>query len=281
MKTILCISVLVAAVAAGTARADGLPVLGVDVGPMGIPAPGAQERYAAVPVGRDTLVARLARGGRADRFRVVRGRLGIPVVAYDGSAAGFSGDGRSLVLLVPRVGFPRATTGLAILDTRTLRIRKRVTLRGDFSFDARSPDGRWVYLIRYTAPDDPLRYEVRVLDIATGRLLPGAIVDPREPDEAMTGRPLTRSTSTDGRWAYTLYEGALYPFVHALDTVGRSARCIDLDFLHGRRDLWAMRFSPSVNGTLAIRSGKRTVAIVDTRAFVGRRPAADSAARQR
>ena len=46
----------------------------------------------------------------------------------------------------------------------------------------------------------------------------------------MRGQPLTRATSPDGRWAYTLYDGAgKEPFIHALDTSTRSARCIDLD----------------------------------------------------
>jgi hypothetical protein len=81
----------------------------------------------------------------------------------------------------------------------------------------------------------------------------------------MNGNPLTRATSPDGRWAYTLYEGTEHPFVHALDTANRSARCIDLDWLHGHRDLWGMRFVVSPDGEeLRVRSGERTVAVVDT-----------------
>ena len=131
-----------------------------------------------------------------------------------------------------------------------------------------SPDAKWLYLIQYTSPDDPLQYRVRALDSATGELEPKPIVDPREPGEAMNGHPLTRAMSPDGRWAYTFYEGTEHPFVHALDTVGRSARCIDLDWLHGRKDLWALRFSMSDDGReLSLRSGDKTVALVDTRTF--------------
>jgi hypothetical protein len=54
-------------------------------------------------------------------------------------------------------------------------------------------------------------------------------VDPREPDEEMYGVPVTRASSPDGRWAYTLYDSPKHPFVHALDTSGRTAACIDLD----------------------------------------------------
>ena len=128
-----------------------------------------------------------------------------------------------------------------------------------------SPDGRWLYLIQYTSPDDPLQYRVRALDSRSGRLDPKPIVDPREPGEAMNGHPLTRATSPDGRWAYTLYDGTEHPFVHALDTANRSARCIDLDWLHGRKDLWAMRFAVSPDGgELRVHSGEKTVALVDT-----------------
>ena len=277
MKATVCLLVALAGLVASSARADGLPVLGIDVGAIGVAAPGATDRFVAVPVGSDTVVARVDRAsGRVRSSRILRGRLTIPAVAYDGSAAGLSAKGSRLVLIVPRQAFPRAETPFAIVDTRDLRIRKRLTLRGDFSFDASSPDGRWIYLIHYTTPDDPLQYEVRALDTTTGTLLPGAIVDPREPDEQMAGRPLTRATSRDGRWAYTLYDGASYPFVHALDTVGRSARCIDLDWLRGRKDLARLRLAVSPDSrTLGVRAGRRTVATIDTRTFFARRPAFD------
>ena len=241
----------------------------VDVGAEGVTAPAARDRFVALPVGKNTLVARIERGsGSVRSTRTLPGHLTIPAVAYDGSAAGLSADGLSLVLIVPRPSFPRAKTSFAILETGRLTIRSRLTLDGDFSFDAMSPDARWLYLIQYTSPDDPLQYRVRALDSVTGRLLPKPIVDPREPGEAMNGNPLTRATSPDGRWAYTLYDGTEHPFVHALDTTGRSARCIDLDWLHGRKDLWQLRFSMSDDGReLSVRSGKKTVAVVDTRTF--------------
>jgi hypothetical protein len=52
------------------------------------------------------------------------------------------------------------------------------------------------------------------------------------------GLPITREASSGARWAYTLYDGAGgHPFVHALETTGRTAACIDLDALTGRNDL--------------------------------------------
>ena len=44
-------------------------------------------------------------------------------------------------------------TTFAVVDTRRLAVRRHLALRGDFSFDAISPDGRTMYLIEYSARD--------------------------------------------------------------------------------------------------------------------------------
>ncbi len=84
----------------------------------------------------------------------------------------------------------------------------------------------------------------------------------------MRGRPLTRASSADGRWAYTLYDGAgKTPFVHALDTSRRSAHCIDLEMLAGI-DLSGLHLRLNgVAGTLTVTNNRRPVAVVDTRSF--------------
>jgi hypothetical protein len=85
----------------------------------------------------------------------------------------------------------------------------------------------------------------------------------------MQGLPITRVTSPDGRWAYTLYDGAgKHPFVHALDTAVRRAVCIDLHALGGRKDLYALRLAVGAGGgTLTVRDGARPLAVVDTASF--------------
>jgi hypothetical protein len=191
------------------ALADGLPVLGVDVGSSGVTVPGSPDRYVTVSQGRLTLVERIARdGGRVLGMARVVGNFTIPAVAYDASASGLSADGRTLVLIEPRVVFPRHVTRFALLDARTLRVRNTVTLRGDFSFDAVSPHGKTMFLVNYTSPIDPTRYSVRAYDLHTSTLLPHAIRDPAERTDAMRGSPITRVMSTNDRWAYTLYDGA-------------------------------------------------------------------------
>jgi hypothetical protein len=142
-----------------------------------------------------------------------------------------------------------------------------VTLRGDFSFDAISPDGRWAYLIHYLSPRNPTDYEVRAFDVEKQRLVPGPIVDPDEPGERMNGIPLSRATSPDGRWAYTLYTGK-ETFVHALDTTNRTAVCVDLPRFATRRIL-AAATGLSLDGDrqLVVTADGRPIALIDTRTF--------------
>jgi hypothetical protein len=262
----VAITLLTAGILVPAAHADGLPVLGVDVGTDGVEAGGI--RYVTLPAPHRTLVEQIALpDGRVVRFRYLPGRFTIPAVAYDGSADGLSADGKTLVLIQPRARFPRRTTRLAVLGTQRLQLRETVRLPGDYSFDAISPDGRTIYLIHYLSADDPTVYEVRAYDLARGRLLPNPIVDPYESGEEMRGNPVTRKSSRDRRWAYTLYDGGgAEPFVHALDTVGRTARCIDLDLLAGRRDLNRLRLR-LVGAVLAVTAADEAVARIDTRTF--------------
>ena len=265
-------------IAPGRADGDGLPVSGIDAGPSGVTTAGAPARWVALPAGRDTLVARVRRaGGEVLRSRVLRGSFTIPVVALDGSPSGLSADRRTLVLIRPRPAFPRARTRFAVLGARRLELRRTVTLDGDFSFDALSPDGATLYLVQYTSRSDPTRYRVRAFDLRRGRLLRAPIVDPREPDERMRGFPITRATSPDGRWAYTLYDGAGgHPFVHALDTTDGEAACIDLDALTGRQDLAGLTLALGGDGrALTVRDFRGPVLVVDRATFRVRKPGAE------
>src|SRR5262245_3427664 len=153
------------------------------------------------------------------RWTVIPGlSLGIPVVAYDQTTGGLSHDRRTLILASypGPVGVP-GTTMFAVFDTHRFRITRQITLRGSFSYDALAPDASTLYLIEYTSAQNVNRYRVRAYDLRRGRLLPGAIVDRREPAEAMQGQPMARAESASGQWVYTLYDrpgGS--PFIHAL-----------------------------------------------------------------
>jgi len=196
------------------------------------------------------------------------GTFTIPAVAYDGSAGGISGDGRTLVLIKPRDSFPRAETTFAVIDAPQLKSQGLIKLQGDFSFDAISPEGALLYLVQYTSAVDPTRYSVRSYDLAAGRLIAAPVVDPHERDEKMRGQPLTRAADQRGRWAYTLYGGAgKTPFIHALDTRRSTARCIDLDTLAGT-DLSNLRLKvDDSNHAVEVMRGRTRILTVDRRSF--------------
>jgi hypothetical protein len=282
MKRSTILVLLLFALAAPAARADGLPVLGVDVGPTGVASLAGHARYLTLSAGRNTMLERVdARNGHVLVWSLLRGSWTIPAVAYDYSASGLSADGKRLVLIEPRAGFPRARTRLLVLDTSRLWLKpvRTIDLNGDFSFDALSPRGRLMYLIHYTSPTDPTVYEVRRVDLSTGALAAKAVTDPEEHGVKMGGRPLERVESRDGRWAYTLYDGNGSPFVHALDTSTSSAHCIDLAMLK-HRQYWMMslRLDRSGRELLLVRKQVPQVAI-DLRTFTTAEPAPPAGAK--
>jgi hypothetical protein len=221
----LAVAVTAACVMAGIATAGG-PTPGVQMGWDGVTSANRDFRFVAVTSARDTVVQKIAtKGGRVTRHASLTGLFGVPIVAWDGTTSGLTRDGRSLVLsTMPGAG----STSMVVVDTRTLKVRQRVSLKGMWSLDALSADARTLFLIQYLPGSNFANYRVRAYDLRAAKLFSGAIVDKREP-EAMTGIPMTRLASSDWQWAYTLYsraEGA--PFIHALDTKNRAAVCIDL-----------------------------------------------------
>ena len=267
-------ALVITALAAVAAAADGGPSPGVAWGGGGVIAPNGQVRYVAIPSDRTTVVEAVqVHGGRVLSSSSIRGFYGVPWVAADGSAGGLSRDGKTLVLAsFATTPGQQVTTRFAFLRTRSLRRFGGVTLRGSFSFDAVSPDASTLYLIQYTSARDYDRYRVRAYDMASRRLIPRAIVDKREPDEVMAGSPATRTTTSDGRWAYTLYaRQGKPPFVHALDTVGKTAFCVDLPLRLSQQRQMQLRFRFSRGGDLEVRAGSTTLAVVNTVRLEARR----------
>jgi hypothetical protein len=241
-----------------SAAADGLP--GTGVVPSPVSAPGGDVEYVTKSAKRNTVLReRRLNGGLVLRSLDLRGRYSVPAVAYDGSPSGLSADGRTLVLINPRKRWPRKHTTFAVVDARRMELRRHIRLRGDFSFDAISPDGRVAYLIEYLSPRDQTAYAVRAYDMRTRRLFREPIVDPSEPDEDMSGVPLSRVSDAQGRWAYTLYSGRKHPFVHALDTERRTAVCIDLELKNLRGAMLEMH-----GGRLGVVGDSGLLARIDT-----------------
>jgi len=275
MRTILVC--LVVAVAAATfvvadASANGSPYSpGLTYGWDGVRAPSAGVRFVTLGTGKTTVVAAIrVRGGRVVRSWPLRGFYGIPLVAYDGTAAGLSGDRRSLVVSsygpIPGVA---GSTRFAVLHTKTLRPRRLLELRGSWSYDAISADGTLLYLVEHLSAGKNPRYRVRVYDLGANRLLAKPIVDRVAAEAVMRGQPATRASSADGRWAFTLYaRQGRAPFVHALDTSRREAICIDLPVRLAQQEQMGLRLRLAGDGrSLSVRRAGAEVASIDVRAL--------------
>jgi hypothetical protein len=257
-------ALIAAAVAAGAA-------LGVGPWPGlagAVRAPSGDLHYSATRAGGLTTV-RAITAGRAVRSATFDGAYGIPAVTSNGAPGGLSPDGRLLVLAEPPTyqGL-RDRSRFLVLSTATLSRVATLELRGEFGFDAISPDRRTVYLVQHVSTGDLVRYVVRAYDLPARRLLPGAIVDKRAPDEVMRGYPISRATSPGGAWVYTLYtrgtEGEEL-FVHALNAARRAAFCVDLPRGAGGSDVWSTRLQLADGGRqLVVRAGGVAVARIDT-----------------
>jgi hypothetical protein len=228
----LCTAIAVAALfVAPGALADGGPVF-ASQGGAGVAThthhPGFH--FVALPDETGgTLLVTVSRSGEVWPWRRFAGSWGIPTIGYGAaSGAGLSRDDRTLVL-APNDGPYAMPSEFLVVNLRQFKETRTIVLRGSFSFDALSPDASRMYLIEYASPGDVDHYIVRAYNLRTNRLLPGKIADRSELEKSMAGSPVTRTTSTDGRWVYTLYQKTSGgSFVHALDTVAGVAHCIDL-----------------------------------------------------
>src|SRR2546423_6081588 len=242
-----------ALVAAPAALADGPPV---PAGADGVLAPGGKVRcLAGADRGRTMVEQVQVAGVRLLRARSLRGAWGVPGVALDGTPGGLSADGTTLVLSGPQAWGEAEWSDFQVVRTRDLAPVQRVRLKGSFSYDALSPDGSRLYLIQHVQNPSLSRYVVRAYNLVRRRLLPGRIADRAQRGWVMAGWPVTRATSADGRWGYTLYgRPGGTPFVHALDTKRAVAHCIGIPWRSQNQNaLWRLR--------LSVRDGGRTLSL--------------------
>jgi hypothetical protein len=228
----LCLAVFAGAlVASSTAAADGGPFFVTQGGTGAVSRIHRGLHYVTVRDGNDRTILEMVDvvHGGVYGSAGLRGSWGTPLIGYS-IGEGLSRDGRTLVLASTASPYASKSKFL-VVDARHLTAIRTITLNGTFAFDALSPDASRMYLIQYThaASNDLTHYIVRGYDMRTNRLLPGKIVDRSEDEKSMVGSAVTRTTSADGRWVYTLYQKpAGEPFVHALDTVAGAAYCVDL-----------------------------------------------------
>jgi hypothetical protein len=231
----------------------------------------ADIRYVAVRAHGDTTVRAIrVASGELIASRTVKGLWGIPAVTIGGAGGGLSPDGTRLVLAEPTTYALRAHSRFVILDTAHLRQVRKIVLNGEFGYDALSPDGKTLYLLQHADRSNLVHYLVRAYDLQIGRLIKRIIVDKSEPDETMVGYAIARATTADGRWAYTLYHRAAGgPFVHALDTNGRAAVCIDVPWQGSTDGVWNARLVLSDDEKqMTVRSADgQVMATIDTTTF--------------
>jgi hypothetical protein len=236
---IACLAALVYLASAATALGDGPGY--ISQGGSGVLAPDGKTRYVAVPAANATAIERVrVHGGSIVAWTTLAGFWGIPSPTVS-RAEGLSRDGRKLFVETGGIGSP---SRFAIVDARRLLVLDRFALKGEFSYDALSPDASTLYLIQHVDMSDFNRYVVRAYDLERHALLPGRIADRTQRAWVMEGAPMTRTTSTDGRWVYTLYQRpGGYPFIHALDTVNGVAHCIGLPWTGDQTPMWNVRLT--------------------------------------
>lgn len=269
VAVVAALALVPAAVAVG-----GGPSPGALQGYQGVVSPNGKIRYVAVSTGAGTAVESIeTSNGTVLGWGSLPGSFGIPLVTQQGTTGGLSADGRTLVLQDATPTQPRKLSRFVVYDPRALASPgARFDLAGDFSYDALSPDGRTLFLIQHVSQRDLTRYVVRAYDLSTGRLLPRRIADRTQAGWVMQGYPMARATSSGGRFVYTLYQNpGGYPFVHALDTVTRTAHCIGVPWknLNDQNALWNVQLSLRDGGrslALTWRSGRPYLAI-DTRSY--------------
>jgi hypothetical protein len=264
MSRLLAVLALSLLVFAGAASAAG-PSPGLLEGSTGITTPNQPYRFVALGGPRTTTLAAIDKAtGGVTRWRTLTGSWGIPLVAFDGTAAGLSRDGKTLVIadwVQPANSPLRPSSTFRIYDASSLTKRGQFTLDGDFSFDALSPDARTLYLVQHVSQQDVFKYLVRAYDLRANRLLPNVIADKRQQGWVMRGLPMKRLASTDGRWVYTLYrrDGGT-PFVHALDAAKQNAVCIGIP--------WSGSQDPLGRAVLTLEGGKLTIAAAGRRVAI-------------
>ena len=166
------------------------------------------------------------------------GRWRLPTIGLDPIPAGRSLDGSTIALVEDPADRTAGLSRFAIVehalggDGQTagdapLRLARIVELHGSFEYDTLSPDGRILYVVQHLDAAAGGRYQVRAVDVASGVMRDGVIVDKTNPDERMAGSPIAQERLPGGP-VLTLYRGPEHPFVHALMSADGWAICIDL-----------------------------------------------------
>lgn len=195
--------------------------------PMGVPAERWQYVVSATTSGDATRVDELVIQPDLPtwRSRSIDGTWRLPRIGRDSLPVGVSADGSTMVLVQDAPRGDGTSARFAVLaDNDPARV---IELPGSLGFDALSPDGSILYVVEHLPAPPEGRYQVRAVDLPGGVMREAIIVDKRNLDATMGGWPITQAPHASGV-VFTLYRGAMYPFIHALNTREAWAVCLVL-----------------------------------------------------
>jgi hypothetical protein len=191
--------------------------------PIGTPAPDWSRYYTVSALGGSSRLTALdPASGRTLGQATIPAGYELPSLGFQGPTAGLSPDGQWLVLTRGN-----GTTSSFLVGSSSLSDGfKTVQLKGDFSFDAVSNDGRSLYLIQKMG--DPNHYQVRLYDVPSQSLTAQPVADKRESSEPMNGIRGDSVADSRGAYVFTVYARQAGPFIHALPLGQPFAWCLDL-----------------------------------------------------
>lgn len=233
--------------------------------PTGVPNPEWGQLITAVVQGDKTVVRDLViQPGFGGDSTTIAGAWRLPTIGPDPVPVGVSGDGQTIVLVSSKKGAP--TSRFAVLRRGFAEPASFIDLPGRFDYDAISPDGSMFYVVQHLDAEAGGKYQVRSVNAATGELTEGIIADKTNLEEQMAGYPLAQVRRPDGL-VLTLYQGADFAFIHALNTIEGWAVCIDLP-ASGRDDAraaadWGLAPSPDGRSVYAVNATLGLVGDVD------------------
>jgi hypothetical protein len=217
----------------------------------------------------------------------VAGHWRLPTVGLDPVPAGRSLDGSTIVLVEGAYNPDAGKSRFAVLQhfalgavqtagDSPLRLARIVDLPGAFEYDTLSPDGSILYVVQHLDAAAGGHYQVRAVDVATGVMRDGVIVDKTNVEEWMAGSPIAQLRQPGGS-VLTLYDGPEHPFIHALNSGEAWALCIDLpaagpDGGTGWRD-WGLASSPDGSAVYAVNATLGMAIDVDPSQYAVRRSA--------
>jgi protein MpaA len=231
--------------------------------PRGVALPGSPYRFQTYVLGRRrpvTVIERIERRrGLVSRRWELRGAWHLDAPAFDLEGTGVSADAPLLVLsryAYPRRSILRDSTDLALLDTGPHREHgpgpfQRATLPGDYTVQAASPDGQFIYLSHNlkSSRREGSRFTLVPYSVRAHLLLPAN--DIRDNGEILSGEAIARTADASGLHIYTLYMDPLGPrgrvYLLALRTVDATLTKVELPRLRGTKNalLLDLHLSPS------------------------------------